>query len=128
MENGILEMILDLEIVFKPSFESKRIFGETFVKNNKDNFKIIYENKEYNMMEYFEVDKTIKTLKIKLKQNKYRRITDISHMFEDCSSLISLPYISFWDTHSFTKINCMFKGCSSLKALSDISKWRMENS
>ena len=34
MENGILEVILYLEIVFKPKSESKRIFSFEFVINN----------------------------------------------------------------------------------------------
>ena len=34
MENGILEVILKLEIVSKPNSEIKKIFGYYFVKNN----------------------------------------------------------------------------------------------
>ena len=30
-----------------------RIFGEKFVNNNRDKCKIIYENKEYELTEYF---------------------------------------------------------------------------
>ena len=46
MENGILEVILDLEIVFMPKSKSKRIFGEKFVKNNKEKCKLIYNGEE----------------------------------------------------------------------------------
>ena len=33
-----------------------RIFGEEFVKNNKNHCKIIYENKEYELSEYFTIN------------------------------------------------------------------------
>ena len=54
---------------------------------------------------------------------KKKKTLDASKMFENCTSLISLPYISFLDTYIFTNMHRMFKGCSSLKILPDISKW-----
>ena len=42
-------------------------------------------------------------------------------MFENCSSLVSLPDIS---KNVTTMIN-MFKNCSSLKSFPDISKWKL---
>ena len=47
------------EIIYKPNKEGKvRIFGENFVNNNKDKCKIIYNNKEYELKEYFnDIDK-----------------------------------------------------------------------
>ena len=45
-----------------------KIFGYNFIKNNKNICKIIYEDKEYELTEYFDI-KNIKNdiLKIKLK-------------------------------------------------------------
>ena len=34
-----------------------KIFGSDFVKNNKNNCKIIYEDKEYELQEYFDIQK-----------------------------------------------------------------------
>ena len=48
-------------------------------------------------------------------------------MFNGCSSLLSIPDISKWDTINMTDISEMFKGYSSLKILPDISKWNTEN-
>jgi len=39
---------------------SIKIFGDDFVRNNKDKFKIIYENKEYDLLTNLEVDKNKK--------------------------------------------------------------------
>ena len=38
----------------------------------------------------------------------------MSRMFEECSSLISLPDISKWDTKNVTEMNNIFAGCHNL--------------
>ena len=48
-------------------------------------------------------------------------------MFKGCSSLISLPYISQWNTENINNMSSLFGGCLSLKSLPDISKWNMAN-
>jgi len=54
-------------------------------------------------------------------------ITDMSYMFYECSSLLSLPDISKWNTNKVTNISFMFSICSSLLSLPDISKWNTNN-
>ena len=46
-------------------------------------------------------------------------------MFYNCSSLVSLPDISKWNTANVTYMGGMFSNCSSLKSLPDISKWKL---
>ena len=48
-------------------------------------------------------------------------------MFYNCSSLISLPDISKWNTNNVKNMSWMFYGCSSLSSLPDISKWNTNN-
>ena len=48
-------------------------------------------------------------------------------MFYGCSSLISLPDISKWNTNNVKDMSFMFYGCSSLSFLPDISKWKTNN-
>ena len=43
-------------------------------------------------------------------------------MFYNCSSLISLPDISKWNTNNITNIRYIFSECISLSHLSDLSK------
>ena len=54
-------------------------------------------------------------------------VTDMSGMFGLCSSLISLPDISKWDTSNVNNMCVMFAFCSSLISLPDISKWDISN-
>ena len=48
-------------------------------------------------------------------------------MFNGCSSLISLPNISKWNTNNITDMNSIFCNCLSLNSLPDISKWNTSN-
>ena len=54
-------------------------------------------------------------------------VKNMSTMFYNCSSLISLPDISNWNTSEVTNIGGIFSGCSSLKSIPDISKWHTNN-
>ena len=47
-------------------------------------------------------------------------------MFCGCSSLLSLPDISKWNTSNVNNISYIFYNCSSLSKLPDISKWNLK--
>ena len=47
----------------------------------------------------------------------------MNNMFQNCSSLESLPEITKWNFDSLIDINYIFKGCKSLKASPDFSNW-----
>ena len=111
----------------KDNDEKLKILDEDFIKKNKDKAKIIYKNKIYELKEYFEdIDENYnhKDL-IKLKIIFIHNIIDMSYMFYDCYSLISLSdnnevsNIKIYITNSY----CMFSECRSLISLPDISKW-----
>ena len=65
-----------------------KLFGKKFIENNKNNCKIIIDNKEQDLIEYLKINKNEKILKIKLKEIK--TITNMSYMFDECNSLTSL--------------------------------------
>ena len=54
-------------------------------------------------------------------------VIDMSYMFGKCSSLDSLPDISEWNTSNVKYMQFMFEGCESLLSLPDISKWKVSN-
>ena len=62
-----------------------------------------------------------------IKENIFKNVTNMSGMFGGCSSLISLPVISKWDTKNVTNMSDMFRVCSSLISLPGISKWDTKN-
>ena len=104
------------------------LFGENFVERYKKYFKIVIDGKEHELKEKYTFgifDKKKDRLELKLKG--ITNITDMSWMFYECSSLISLPDIYKMNTLNVTSINSMFNGCSSLPELPDISKWNISN-
>ena len=66
-------------------------------------------------------------MKIKIKLKEIKTITNMSCMFDGCSSLLSLPDFSNWNTSNVTDMSGMFHGCTSLSYLPDISKWNTSN-
>ena len=55
------------------------------------------------------------------------KVNNMSYMFKGCSSLLSLPDISKWNTNKVTSMSMMFLECTSLSSLPDISKWNINN-
>ena len=120
-----------------------KIFGNVFVKNNKNMCRIIYKNKLYELNEYFPLineeinsknneenekkeiksDETILLIKLIDVNN----ISNISNIFNQCTQLISLPDISKINMINMTNISNMFNGCTNLKCLPDISRWNTRN-
>ena len=120
----------DILIKYKINKEDEEIniFGENFVKNNKDKCKFIYEDKEYELNSKFSlanIDKSKDILEIKL--TGIQNVTDMSYLFFGCRSLISIPDISEWDTSKITSMKFIFCHCNSLISLPDISKWNTSN-
>ena len=106
--------------------DSVKIFYSDFVELNKNNCKIIYEEKEYDLIKEFNV-KNIKKEILEIRLKGIMNITNMHAMFYECSSLISLPNISKWDTTKITDMSSLFGKCTSLITLPDISKWNTSN-
>ena len=89
-----------------------KLFGSDFVNNNKDNCNIIYEGKNLELMEYFNLKNfsdISNSLIIKLKG--INQINNADNMFYECSSLKSIPDLDKWDVTKLVKKDNMFYGC-----------------
>ena len=140
-----------LKYKISPNVNKVRIFGENFV-NNHTFWKYSYEGKYYKLSEYFNIkDLKVNSNELEIKLINVSILTDISYMFNDCKSLISIDNMNnkitalhmnnmFNNCSSLISINGdldidtrliknmknLFQGCSSLKCLPDISKWNTE--
>ena len=98
MQYGNGEKNICIKMIYGPKeeYEEKlRIFGEIFVNNNKNKCKIIYKNKEYELKEYIEdIDNNYDQKNLILKLRIFNKIINISNMFCECGSLISIKDIS----------------------------------
>ena len=73
-----------------------RILDKYFIKNNKNKGKLIYNNKKYELKEYFEeIDNNYKDIDIiKIKLYGINNISDMSRMFYGCYHLSSFSEIN----------------------------------
>ena len=158
INNNNDEIIIQYKInnsIFNNIFGSDiKIFGQTFVDNNKEKCKIITDEKEEELKSIIKskdiIRKDNNILNIKLKG--INNITDISFMFEGCNSLLYIFGIKNWNTskvnnmsHMFAdckenkylpeeisflntgnvrNLNGIFSNCENLESLPDISKWK----
>ena len=100
------EIALNYKVNEKDNFI--KIFDSTFVNNNKKWCKINYANKEYNLSSNLntkEINLNFYNNEIELKLTNIKKITDMSHIFDNCTSLISLPDIDLWDTSKITNMS-----------------------
>ena len=103
-------------VTFELEYKAKKVsqiklFGSDFVKRNKDKCKIIYNEKEYDLMEYFKFDNNSNhndSIKIQLRINN--NITDISYIFSFCKELLSISDLPVDDNYNITDINKSFDG------------------
>ena len=123
--NDQISLIYDINENDKKEGKVK-IFGKDFVNNNKNICKIIYENKEFELSEYFSLEK-LKTNWLDLKLKGIEGVTDMSNIFNSCNSLSSLSDLSKWDTKNILNMSYLFYGCSELKSIPDISKFNTSN-
>ena len=129
INKNVDEIAIQYKIKNIKNTKSIRIFGDEFVKNNKDKCKIIINGKEIELCSHININiKQINSNKIyEIKLIGINNIINISYMFYECSSLSSLPYISKWNTQNIIDMRNMFFECSSLLCLPDISKWNIQN-
>ena len=105
-----------------------KIFGDKFVKNNKDKcFLVINEAILELDVRYplTNIDKKKKEIKIKLIILK--KITNMNNMFLNCKSLYSFSDILNYNTSDVTDMSFMFFNCIKLKHASDLSKFDTRN-
>jgi len=124
-------MIIDNEIILNYKIEKEhkiRIFGDKFVNKNKNNFQIIINNKNYELISIVDIKKLdIKSGNLEVHLKQLKNILDISFMFCGCKSLLSIDNITNWNMENIINMPFLFNSCSSLKSLPDISKWNINN-
>ena len=149
-------MSIYFKLVYKLSNDATkltRIFDEYFIKRNKNRAKIIFNNKEYPLKEYFEeIDKKYKPAeKITIILKCFHNILNFRFMFLDCDNLLSMSEYSKVDKEQYISvqksdetlynliekvsnkkekeyvkiigIKYMFIGCKSLVSIPDKAEW-----
>ena len=121
-----------MDIILKYQIDDKtdkiKIFGEEFVKNNTNNIKIFYENKENELISFLDLSNYKKKEKIlEIKVKIINKITNISYIFSKCSHLLEINFESLENMDNVTDISFMFSNCSSLSSIYNISYLNTSN-
>ena len=112
-----------------------KLFGQKFIINNRFKCKLEINNISYDLFDSLQISKELEKqitsnngiFSIKLKLNKNENLTDMSHMFNGCSSLLFLPDISEINTFHVTDMSYLFYGCTLLENIPNINKWNLSN-
>ena len=125
-EKGIMECTNNKIVIYNVENNKlkTKIFGEFFVKNNKDILKLKIEGKEINLCEdYF--FKNLGENVIEIIENE--KIKETKSMFEGCHSLNSIDTLKNWDISYVKNASNMFKNCDSLTSIFAVKKWNTGN-
>ena len=113
----------EITMIYNSKKEKKiKILNRKFVNNNKNICKIIYKNKEYELIEEIDI-KNIQIDKLEIKLKGINNVTNMESIFNKCKLLEELPDISRWNTNKVVNMSYLFYECEQLKSLPDISKW-----
>ena len=74
-----------MKIIYKAEKGKTRIFGNTFVKNNKNKLKLVFNNR---LIPFIDIIDFKNDEKQKIKLIELKKLSDLSFMFDGCNSLI----------------------------------------
>ena len=108
--------------------EEIKIFDDTFINNNKSKCNLIIDGQKKELCSRLKINQNQnKENLLIIKLQGIQNVINMSKMFSNCLSLISLPDISSWNTNNVTNMRCMFCDCKSLISLPNISGWNTIN-
>ena len=118
----------DIAYIINNNETEIKIFGNDFVKNNKNNnYKIEYEGEEIELQEKLKIKNCDKNY-IQIKLKNIKDITNMKNMFSGCSSLKYLfKNISLISTSKVENMSGMFYNCSSLEKIDGILELDISN-
>ena len=102
-------------------------YEDNYINFYNDNDNIFSNCSERKYMDINHSNSTISDIKDNIIIHQYNYYSNMSEIFYNCLSLLSLPDISKWNTNNVNNMSYMFYNCSSLSSLPDISKWNTNN-
>ena len=97
------------------------IFGETFVKNNKNNIELIINGKPNKLVDKYVLLKGKNVIKMIIKND----LKNIEEMFNGCKTLVNINPLKDLDIKYITSMIGMFNGCESLKDIKPLENWNV---
>ena len=99
------------------------IFGEEFVKNNKNNIELKINGIKSELIDRYKLKKGKNIIEIIIKN----KIINMEFMFYYCSKLTNIEGLMYLDVKEIYNFSYMFCRCSSLSDLKPIQNWNVSN-
>ena len=99
------------------------IFGEEFVKNNKDNIELIINGEKSELLSEYNLKQGENIISVIIKN----KLTNLSNMFYHCNSLINIEELKILNVEEVTNFSSMFSNCSSLLDIKALKNWNVSN-
>ena len=118
------------KIKFEKEVKRIRIFGAKFSLNNKDKCHLICKDKDLELNEYIyieDLDQEQKENEFEIELELIDSMTDLSYMFDGCSSLLSVNDNFIFNGMKISKMDHLFYNCTSLTKLSFFRGWDISN-
>ena len=128
----------DISVIFQ-NHHNRNIFGHTFVKNNKNNCKVIINSSEYPLQEFYDLncflsekeweewDNYDEIKRFELTLIEINNVKDMSYMFSNCgfNTCNNQVYFSEWDISNVSNLTNIFSGY--IGNITNISDWDTSN-
>ena len=100
------------------------IFGDNFVKENKDNIDLLVNGKKNELADKCLLIKGENIITTVTKN----KLTDLSCMFKNCQYLKDFSELKYLDVSQSNKFSEMFSGCVQLTDVNFLQNWNVSNS
>ena len=112
-----------IELKYECNEGIQQIFGELFVKENKNNMDLIINGNKVDLIDKYKLKQGQNSIILIIKN----KITNLSHMFDGCKSLKNIDELKYLNTFYCSNFSYMFSGCSSLSDIKALEKWNVSN-
>ena len=100
-----------------------QIFGENFVKKNKNNIELVIDGKPSILVDKYELNIGDNNVTMIIKN----KLIDISYMFSQCKFLKDISELKYLDVSESKTFENMFSGCAFISDIKSLENWNVSN-
>ena len=121
LNNNLKEYKNEINIIYIGNENEEKLFGEEFVKNNKNNIKLEINGIKSNLVATYKLKRGRNNVKLIIKND----LENLEKMFYLCISLIDISELEYLDTKIINNFAYMLCGCSSLSDINPLQTWNV---
>ena len=103
--------------------KSTILFGLEFVKNNKNNIKLIINGEESELIEKYDLKDGLNNIQLII----LNKVKNIEYMFKGAYSLTNIEELKYLGTKEIINFSNIFYECKSLSDINALKNWNVSN-